>query len=993
MDNISNKNNEKTFNPMLQNDKDEESFYIPSSANVKKFNNTKRTPKTTTPKNNKKTNVDENISTPNKERKNIEEIFEENYEDDDFSLPDLDSYEQPIKEEKEIITLPDAVEYDGNELLDSYEISPKYQEIRKNRKVNIQKKEAQARREQHEKEEKARRDKIAKKQKQTQTAYEKEDEIIFENPLATQKGGVKEFNDTLKSFTFGTEKIPNAFELDETALEETLEEITEDLEESFIDVLNNDSNTEKMLANLENATNLKYNYYKTTNIDESIEIEEEMLENFNIDTALDFAIKAGASDLHIKANDYLALTIRDEIYRIKKFGIIPPKLTPKIMYSIITNVLESEFTDELELDTSYVLRSGESAGRRTRLNIAKDLGNINMTFRIISDSIPTPDDINIPQVMRNWFKLPDGLLLINGPTGTGKALFKEEKVPTTEGFKKVKNIKPGDFLFDEHGKPTKVLSTHFSADKKHYTVIFNNGQKIKTAGNHLWKVEPLNSKQCYKQICKPLLTKNDYNTALKHLETLTQDNAFTEKQITTTKTIIKMFPESSPKEIIKTINRECSAINENNFLTIEILTILINETQIRKERLEKIKNNKTVSFILSTQEILECGILNNKKKSNWAVNYVSQPIHTNKNLCENPYLYGTELLTKIKTQPKKTLKEMKHFYLLPCIQKIDLIKGILKQSNQNINNNKCVIKNNNKKLVKRIFAIIASLGWKATKINKTNINNETIFSFKFYPNKTGNKHIIKQIKPLKAKKEDFICFEVDSENHLYLTSESFIPTHNTTTLASLLNQVNIHERKKIVTVENPVEFVYSNDGKSLVIQREVGLDTRTFQQALDSAMRQKPNIILIGEVRNRTEIDALIRSSESGHLAISTMHTTSAPTTINRMISSYSEGEKERILATLAEVSRGFANQTLIKNLDGTSMIAVREILPITGEIKDLIREGNISGIREYQIDHKITLEHELVREVKKGTIDEEIAKYKSSEPDFFDQLMKTNFI
>lgn len=209
-----------------------------------------------------------------------------------------------------------------------------------------------------------------------------------------------------------------------------------------------------------------------------------------------------------------------------------------------------------------------------------------------------------------------------------------------------------------------------------------------------------------------------------------------------------------------------------------------------------------------------------------------------------------------------------------------------------------------------------------------------------------------------------------------------------TTLASLMQEINYTKPKKIITLENPIEYIYPKNGKALITQREIGKDAKSFSAALDSAMRQAPNIILVGEVRNSVEVEALLRAADTGHLSISTMHTNSAPSTINRIRSLYSGEEQMRILNNLADFLRGMSNQVLLKTLDGKGRFAVREVLTVNRTVADFVKNGDTDGIRGYQEDIKATMDHELVRAVKarKATLLE--ARGESADPFYFDELM-----
>lgn len=366
----------------------------------------------------------------------------------------------------------------------------------------------------------------------------------------------------------------------------------------------------------------------------AVEDDEDPLLGFNIDKVLSDAIDLGASDVHINPNDQVSFTILGDIYRQPGYVELTGNITQRLQQKIISHVLEADFVEELELDTSYVIKTGKHRGRRMRLSVGKSFGEIFMVFRVIADKVPTPEELGISGELLSWTELPNGLIMVNGPTGTGKS----------------------------------------------------------------------------------------------------------------------------------------------------------------------------------------------------------------------------------------------------------------------------------------------------------------------------------------------------------------------TTLASMLKKIQLERAQKVITIERPIEFVFGNEGKALVTQREVGKDARSFSNALTSAMRQAPDIIMVGEVRNRVEVNELLRAAETGHLAISTMHTNSAPATINRIKSLYEGDEQLRILSGLSDVARGFANQVLLKTVDGKGRFAVREVLPVTREIQDLILKGDVRGIREYQIDNKITMEHELVKAVRSGKVDVRTARGQSAYPHYFDELMNSRF-
>ena len=258
-------------------------------------------------------------------------------------------------------------------------------------------------------------------------------------------------------------------------------------------------------------------------------------------------------------------------------------------------------------------------------------------------------------------------------------------------------------------------------------------------------------------------------------------------------------------------------------------------------------------------------------------------------------------------------------------------------------------------------------------------------------NKTKSKRLTRIVKVEKIKDnyKDYFCFEVDSESHTYLIGNTFTITHNSTTMASILREIQLTQEKKIITIEKPIEAIFPDDGKSLVVQRAIPEDCVDFEFGLTGAMRQNPDYILIGEVRNQTEVSEFLRAAETGHLAMSTIHTVNNVTTLNRIRSLFSGEEQRRILATLGDVLRGIVNQQLVMRKDGTGRFAVREALTIDYKIRRLIAEDNFQAIRDFQEANGKTMEQQLVKAVLADKCTLEEARSKAPDQIYFDHVFE----
>lgn len=159
-----------------------------------------------------------------------------------------------------------------------------------------------------------------------------------------------------------------------------------------------------------------------------------------------------------------------------------------------------------------------------------------------------------------------------------------------------------------------------------------------------------------------------------------------------------------------------------------------------------------------------------------------------------------------------------------------------------------------------------------------------------------------------------------------------------TTLAALINEINLNRRKHIITIEDPIEFVHK-DRKCIINQRSVGQDTRSFGSALRAALREDPDIILVGEMRDMETIEIALHAADTGHLVFSTLHTLDAKETVNRIISVFPTAEQNRVRMTLASVLKGVISQRLIPTVEGKRTAAL-EILIRTPRIEQLIAEN-----------------------------------------------------
>ncbi len=210
-----------------------------------------------------------------------------------------------------------------------------------------------------------------------------------------------------------------------------------------------------------------------------------------------------------------------------------------------------------------------------------------------------------------------------------------------------------------------------------------------------------------------------------------------------------------------------------------------------------------------------------------------------------------------------------------------------------------------------------------------------------------------------------------------------------TSLAAMIDHINTNETCHIMTIEDPIEFLI-RDKRSIVNQREVGVDTASFGQALKSALRQDPDVILVGEMRDLETIETGLMAAETGHLVLSTLHTLDATETISRIISAFPPHQQKQVRLQLGSVLRAVVSQRLVPRADGRGRVAAVEVLVVNGRVREMIedkdRTKEINGaIAQSQISYGMqTFDQSLMMLFRQGLITYEEALRQSTNPDDF---------
>jgi len=239
---------------------------------------------------------------------------------------------------------------------------------------------------------------------------------------------------------------------------------------------------------------------------------------------------------------------------------------------------------------------------------------------------------------------------------------------------------------------------------------------------------------------------------------------------------------------------------------------------------------------------------------------------------------------------------------------------------------------------------------------------------------------------------EVICRLADEQRGIVLLTGT-TGSGKSTTLAAMIDQINSTKPHHIVTLEDPIEYLH-RDKQSIINQREVGQDTESFARAMKRVLRQDPDVILIGEMRDEETVRTALSAAETGHLVLSTLHTLDATETINRIIDFFPPHLQQQARVMLASTLRGVVGQRLMPRKGGHGRVAVCEVLVVTGRVQDLILNPNETGkitgvIAEGEYYGMQTFDQALLKHVMAGTVDEKDAMEVASSPHDFKLMLE----
>lgn len=214
----------------------------------------------------------------------------------------------------------------------------------------------------------------------------------------------------------------------------------------------------------------------------------------------------------------------------------------------------------------------------------------------------------------------------------------------------------------------------------------------------------------------------------------------------------------------------------------------------------------------------------------------------------------------------------------------------------------------------------------------------------------------------------------------------------TTTIASLIDLINQNEQKHIVTIEDPIEFIYTNK-QSIITQRQVEIDTMSFPDGVKYALRQDPDVILIGEIRDVETLSSAMKAAETGHLVLASLHTNDAIQTVNRIVNMFPPQDRDQVRKQLANTLRGSVSQKLLPKKDRSGRIPACEIMVVTPTIKDFIIKDELEQVydlvKKGSYNDMLTMNMSLIKLLKAGLISQETALEVSDNKVEIEQILR----
>ena len=727
----------------------------------------------------------------------------------------------------------------------------------------------------------------------------------------------------------------------------------------------------------------------------ALSFEEELKKEFNkrtvsIEELLIFATQHDCSDLYIKVTEYPYLSRYGNIYRV------PCTPTSKDVWSTfadlyVSNERNDGYVHNKQLDLSvevYVPEDKLDKDYNSKYRYRCALGfseekNV-ATFRMIKPKKITFDNITYPtdckDMLHKALKNKDGIIIFSAPTGSGKAVLDTTLIPVADDrhYAQIKDIKVGDLVYNRLGSPVKVLGVYPQGKKDVYRVNFTDGRYLDCCKDHLFSY--------YTQDQKTKYAHDKYNTPPKfNVSTVEEllNNGI--GNICGNRLSLKYWiPNNQP------IERE----EQDYYLNPYVLGVLIGDGCLTERQLTISSNDsfiiEKVSSLLNVENIVKRSSIHTYS---WYF-VISDRVYEKR----NKLVSTADVLSEIPELDNMHSYEkfIPDIYKYGSIeQRYKLLQGLF-DTDGTVDKYRARVSfsTTSKHLVDDIQEVLWSLGISSTveidnrlsghhkhvcyaiyvrtsfQVKKKlftlprKLNN--IIDYEEY-HRAPNKKIrcydfigIQSIEKL-AKQEDMTCICVDDEEHLYQVSNQYIVTHNSSTMAACINTFSqkgdVLDNTVWSTLEDPIEYRFESTDSFKITQKEMGEDFREFADGIKVALREHPNCILVGEIRDKYSISSAIEASRTGHLTMTTFHADDVAGTLRRLL--YHLDNSSDLTYDLIANMRCIVSQHLIPQAD--RYLVDVEYLYFSPTIKRTILNGLKEGNNINSIIYDIMSNKEFI--------------------------------
>lgn len=727
----------------------------------------------------------------------------------------------------------------------------------------------------------------------------------------------------------------------------------------------------------------------------ALSFEEELKKEFNKRTAsieelLIFATQHDCSDLYIKVTEYPYLSRYGNIYRV------PCTPTSKDVWSTfadlyVSNERNDGYVHNKQLDLSvevYVpedkLDKDYTSKYRYRCALGFSEEKNVATFRMIKPKKITFDNITYPtdcrEMLHKALKNKDGIIIFSAPTGSGKAVLDTTLIPVADDrhYVQIKDIKVGDLVYNRLGSPVKVLGVYPQGKKEVCRVHFTDGRHLDCCKDHLFSYYTQDQKKNYAH--------DKYNTPPKfNVSTVEELLNSGIGNIWGNRLGLKYWiPNNQP------IERE----EQDYYLNPYVLGVLIGDGCLTERQLTISSNDsfivEKVSSLLNVENIVKRGSIHT-----YSWYFV---------ISDRMYEKGNKLVSTADVLSEIPELDNMHSYekFIPDIykygsieQRYKLLQGLF-DTDGTVDKHRARVSfsTTSKHLVDDIQEVLWSLGISSTvEIDNRLSGHHKHIGYTIYVrtsfqikkklftlprklnrivdyeayHKETNKKVrtydfigIQSIEKL-DKQEDMTCICVDDEEHLYQVSNQYIVTHNSSTMAACINTFSrkgdILDNTVWSTLEDPIEYRFESTDSFKITQKEMGEDFREFADGIKVALREHPNCILVGEIRDKYSISSAIEASRTGHLTMTTFHADDVAGTLRRLL--YHLDNSSDLTYDLIANMRCIVSQHLIPQSD--RYLVDVEYLYFSPTIKRTILNGLKNGDNINSIIYDIMSNEEFI--------------------------------